>query len=120
MADRLAEAATRIRQRLTECASSLVDYSRGSQSVRLLATRGQFSAPVTDQGGFPLAVHVDDFLLVASELRFEGLPVIPHTGDRITTSSGAVFEVLDIPGEGCFRHSDRFGVGLRIHTKQVS
>jgi hypothetical protein len=110
MADRLAESATRIRQRLQECASSLVDYSHEGQSVRLAATRGQFTAPTTDQAGFPLSVQVVDFSVTANELRL---------GARITTSDGAVFEVLEIPGEGCFRNSDRYGIALRIHTKQV-
>ena len=119
MANRLAEAATRIRQRLQECASSLVDYRRGSQSVRLAATIGRFTAPMVDQAGFALSVQVQDFLVTASELRLEGVAVTPQAGDRITASDGAVFEVLEVPGEGCSRSTDGFDVGLRIHTKRV-
>lgn len=119
MVDRLAEAATLIRQRLQQCASSLVDYRRDSQSVRLAATRGVSTGPMFDQAGFPLGIQTCDFIVTASELRFDGIPVVPQLGDRITTDDGAVYEVLEIPGEGCFRNSDRYGIALRIHSKRI-
>jgi len=67
--------------------------------------------------------EVMDFLILAEELVLDGEKTIPKAGDQIRMNRGteiAVFEVMALAGQGCWRYSDSFGKTLRIHTKLVS
>jgi len=59
-----------------------------------------------------------DWLIIASDIILDGGVVLPAAGDRITESSGDVYEVLPIGGEPEFDYSSHNT--LRIHTKRVT
>ena len=39
--------------------------------------------------------------------------------EMVATPGRTKYEVLDVPGQGCWRTSDRAGNIMRIHTKRI-
>ena len=100
-------------QRQAHC-SSAVTYSRGSTTATVMATYGRTEFEGLDDGGFRVTAHVIDFLITA-----DAMPVdAPRVGDTITADS-VTYEVMNLPGDGCWRWSDPYRTTLRIHTKEV-
>ncbi len=107
---------------LKQHAASQVTYSRpatdGGDAVELplAATLGKTDYEKPDEYGMPVGATATDFLI--SSVDFTGTFGEPQTGDRIVFD-GSVFEVLDVPGQGCWRRTDGFGNTMRIHTKRI-
>jgi hypothetical protein len=108
---------------LKQHASSQVTYSRPpadeddeTVELEIAATLGKTDYEKSDQYGLPVGATASDFLISAAD--FAGTFGEPQVGDRIVFA-GAVFEVLELPGQGCWRLSDGFGNTMRIHTKRI-
>jgi hypothetical protein len=95
-------------------AGETVQYRRGETEVDLVAWRSpQPLAFAVDSGAGVLVEYESwEWHLEASAL---GELVAPECGDRLTAADGRTYEVLPVPGMGCY-------VGdalLRVHTKKV-
>jgi hypothetical protein len=108
---------------LKQHASSPVTYSRPpaddegeTLELEIAATLGKTDYEKSDQYGLPVGATATDFLVPAAD--FTGTFGEPQVGDRIVFA-GAVYEVLELPGQGCWRWSDGFGNTMRIHTKRI-
>jgi hypothetical protein len=103
--------------------ASPVTYRRGQGQATVNATLGKTDYETSDESGFTVRAHTNDFLIRAIDLMIGDDLLTPQVGDQITivrNGTSLIFEVLSLPGEGCFRFSDPFGQTLRIHTKQVT
>ena len=108
---------------LRQHAASPVTYSRPpadeddeTVELELAATLGKTDYEKLDEYGMPVGATATDFLVSAAD--FTGTFGEPQAGDRIVFA-GAVYEVLELPGQGCWRWSDGFGNTMRIHTKRI-
>lgn len=109
---------------LKQHAASLVTYSRPpadeedeTVELEIAATLGKTDYEKLDPYGMPVGATASDFLMAAADLT--GTFGEPQVGDRIVCS-GAMYEVLELPGQGCWRWSDGFGSLIRIHTKRIA
>lgn len=103
-------------------AGKAVTYRRGDASVAVVAVAGRYAADVGDGNGPTVRTEVRDYLVAAADLVLGGAAVEPRGGDRIVEgdpATGTAFEVMDLPGEPCWRHSDAARTVLRIHTRHV-
>lgn len=105
------------RQRHTFLTTEVI-YSRGDESVTLLATVGKTLFRGEDQYGRLMYTHSRDYLLRATDLVFGESQVIPELGDRITDGE-STYEVLAPNGEPHWRWSDPHQGTIRIHTKEI-
>lgn len=98
-------------------------YSRGDDTVSLLATVGRTVFDVSDDYGAIIKRTSRDYLITAADLILAGAVAEPQRGDRIIETIGEAeheFEVIGPGGdEPDWRYSDPFQILLRIHTKQV-
>jgi hypothetical protein len=108
---------------LKQHASSPVIYSRppadeedDTVELEIAATLGKTDYEKLDQYGIPVGAQATDFLVSAAD--FTATFGEPQVGDRVV-ADGAVYEVLELPGQGCWRWSDGFGNTMRIHTKRI-
>ena len=107
---------------LSQHAASPVTYSRPASgggdpvALELSATLGKTDYEKSDEYGMPVGATAIDFLVLATD--FTTTFVEPRVGDR-ATFDGVVYEVLELPGQGCWRWSDGYGNLLRIHTKRI-
>jgi len=108
---------------LKQHASSPVTYSRPpaddegeTLELEIAATLGKTEYEKSDQYGLPVGATATDFLVSAAD--FAGTFGEPQVGDRVV-ADGAVYEVLELPGQGCWRWTDGFGNTMRIHTKRI-
>ena len=101
--------------RVTHC-SSPVTYRRGGTTLIVNATSGRTQYEVADDVGLRVGAEVMDFLVMADEL----LPTLgnPQAGDQIV-ADGALFELMNLAGQGCWRWSDPYRTTMRIHTKEI-
>lgn len=61
-----------------------------------------------------------DWLVLAADLEFAGVPHTPQRGDRITEADGTVWEAATPDtAEDVWRYSDQTRTLFRIHTKRV-
>jgi len=97
-----------------------VTYQRGTDSVTVLATFGKTTYEVEASEGITVGAEVVDFLIAASELIIQEQPIQPKFGDQILVAGQGTYEVLDLPGAGCWRYSDPYQMTFRIHTKLVA
>ena len=109
---------------LKQHAASPVTYSRPPAdedgetiALYIAATVGKTDYEKLDQYGMPVGATASDFLVAGADLAATFGE--PKVGDRITTDDGVVYEVLDVPGQGCWRWTDGFGNTMRIHTKRI-
>jgi len=115
---------------LKQHASSQLTYSRPPADdedevleSEIAATLGKTDYEKLDQYGLPVGATATDFLISAADLPtgqagFTATFGEPQVGDRVVLD-GAVYEVLELPGQGCWRWSDGFGNTMRIHTKRI-
>jgi len=108
---------------LKQHASSRVTYSRPPADdegepveLEIAATLGRTDYEKSDQYGLPISATATEFLVSAAD--FTGTFGEPQVGDRVVFD-GAVYEVLELPGQGCWRWTDGFGSLMRIHTKRI-
>lgn len=123
MSDLLKKGSEWLETMRTNHLASPVTYKRGQGQVVVNATLGKTDYETSDESGFTVKAHTNDFLLIAVDLMIDDDLITPKIGDQIiVTRAGAAvtFEVLALPSGECWRYSDPFGKTLRIHTKQVS
>ena len=114
MADLLRDGAAWLEQKRQEHLSSPVIYRRAAGDEReVLATIAKSLYKVTDAAGFSVFAGMTDFIIAA-----DSLPGAPEPGDQISHAGGC-YEVMNIPGENCWRWSDSFRKVYRIHTKLI-
>jgi hypothetical protein len=91
-----------------------IRYGRGDQVVGVIAWRSPEPASLAvDSGGGALVEYESwEWHLEAISL---GELTAPEPGDWIEAADGRTYEVLRIPGMGCFA-GDQL---LRIHTKRI-
>ncbi|MDB5294909.1 MAG: hypothetical protein JWO31_892 [Phycisphaerales bacterium] len=118
----MALAAAASRRALVGVAGSPVTYYRGSDAVAVLATVGRAVTGNRDDYGLSVRTESRDYLIDAAALVIGGQAVEPRGGDRIVEGNpqtGAAFEVMELPGEPCWRYSDPQRTVIRLHTKYV-
>ncbi len=96
-----------------------VIYRRGAEVWHLRATPGRTQYEVVQEDGLQVTGETVDFIVRAVDL----VGGDPQPGDIIEMERGgtiAVFEVMDLGGQGHYRPGDPYGVSIRIHTKQVA
>jgi hypothetical protein len=101
-----------------------VSYSRGETSITVSASIGASRYEQTDEAGFVTESAATDFIVAAVELLIGpgGAAGEPRLGDRISVAEAGVtrlYEVLELPGQGCWRRADPHGVLLRVHARQI-
>ena len=102
-------------------------YSRGEDSVELLATPGRSVFEQVADFGIQQRHEVRDFLVIAADLVLDGSTVEPAEGDEIRDTVGAsvLVYMVQAPGvagssEPAFRYSDPYRRTLRIHTRHTA
>ena len=113
MTDLLRQGATWLGQMRTAFCSSPVTYRRDATELAVNATLGRSQVEVTDDYGAAVQTSAVDFLILAADLGLE-----PQAGDVIVCD-GRRYEVMDLPGEGCWRWSDPYRTSMRVHTKDT-
>lgn len=119
MANMLTTGRAWLREQRKAHMTTTVTYTRGSDSVELLATPAITSQPREDANGFPIRVESAEFILDVADLILGGVAVLPRVGDTIT-HAGAAYDVLPEPGLDCWRYCDSDRATIRVHAKQVS
>lgn len=97
-----------------------VTYKRGSDSVVVLATFGKTTYEVEETEGITVGAEVIDFLIAAAALVIQTQLIQPKHSDQIVVAGQGTYEVLDLPGAGCWRYSDPYQMTFRIHTKKIT
>lgn len=107
-------------QRRQHCAQKL-KYSRPSTGAytNLAATLGRTVFDIVGDDGGMIRAESRDFIVVAADLKLDGIASEPAIGDRFTDSGGVVFEVLPFGGEPHWRWADEHRADYRIHTKRI-
>ena len=113
MPDLLQKGAQWLEQMRAEHCSGPVEYRRGTLTRGVRATFGSTRRESADESGLVIESRTRDFLILAAELG-----ILPEPGDLIAVG-GRLHEVMNLPGEGCWRWSDPYHQTLRIHTKDV-
>lgn len=120
--DLLAQGAAWLERTRTQYAAQDVHLLRGDASVAVRATVGRSVFEHTDDGGALTRTETRDYLILAADYAVSEEPDIPRPGDQILEGGledGRVYEVMNPPGEPCWRWSDQHGLTYRIHTKYV-
>ena len=94
-------------------ASVWIVYRHGNEPFNAIAWLGQTKVETTDEAGIRIASHVTDFLI-----RSKDLPITPTLGDEILTGDSR-YEVLELPGDGCWCWSDPYKTVYRIHVRDL-
>jgi hypothetical protein len=102
----------------------VVTYRRGDQSVDLCVNPGSTSAESVDQvTGLVTEVELQDWLVLAEDLKFGEEKFEPQRGDLIDLSHAGVLDrfVVNHPDANRTPHkrSDPHGVVLRIHSTRL-
>lgn len=119
MADLLNSGAAYLSSQLQSAASETVTYTQGNTAATLKATFGSQLLRVTDhQGRVKTERTARDFIFALAAMTAAGL-TLPQRGDKVTISTGEVFEVTPYDSEAAWRYSDPFETLVRVHTKQV-
>lgn len=113
MANLLTTGMTWLEGQMKEHCSSSVTYRRGGADSTVDAVPGKTDFEVADDLGFSTGAFVWDFMIAAADLGFE-----PAVGDIIIHASRQ-FEVMRLPGQGCWRFTGTTQSTYRIHTKDV-
>ena len=119
MADMLRAGMEYLESQRTQHMTQSVTYYHGASSLALLATIGKTQYQIQDDGGSQVGAEIIDFIVLAEDLKIASVKATPKLGDKIETDR-AIYEVLFLSGDGCWRYSDPYGIAIRIHTKQVS
>lgn len=129
MADLLAQASAWLDDQREKFLSRSVIYTRGSDSVEVMATIGRTVFDVDRGQGAALRIEARDYLIRAVHLNFGAGPVEPRRGDQIHELQDGVIYIYEVMGlgdsgagaggESPWRWSDSYRRTMRIHTKQV-
>lgn len=102
-----------LEQKMADYCSSPAEYRREAQSYPLSAIFGKTEFEVENDEGISVGAFVWDFLIASELLGFE-----PEAGD-IVAADGRLFEVMNLPAQGCWRWTSPNRKTYRIHTKEV-
>lgn len=123
MSDMLKVGLAWLSDRLIENASEPVTYARGYDFVDIRAAFGRKLLKLDDNaGGIRMEWTDMDFLIRASDLLINGVPITPMRGDKIFAVIGEqaqAFEVLPYGNDPPWRWADPYQSMYRIHTKHV-
>ncbi len=124
MSDMLQSGIVALGQWLKDFAAQPITYSRGAESVDLLASYGAKLLKIDDgAGGIRMEWTDMDFVIPAADFHFPyGDTIEPQRGDLVhMTIEGQVqsFEVLPFGSEPCWRWCDPYHVNIRVHTKHI-
>ena len=116
MTDILKNGLTFLETKLLTHASSPVEYRQGgladnAQTVQ--AAFGKTTIQIGESDGFKVQSFVWDFLIGADSLGF-----LPDVGDVIV-ADGQSYEVMKLPGDGCWRFTSLTRKVYRIHTREI-
>lgn len=103
-------------------ASEEVDLRRGDSVVSVSAVIGRSEFETTDTEGLTTATQSRDFILDAADYDFGDGAVTPKAGDQFFQGgidAGRCYEVMQLPGQPCWRWADDFHTRLRVHTKYI-
>ena len=119
----LADGAKWLGSQMKQFAGHEVTYTRGSDSITILATVGTSTHQTIDgKNGSLIKIKSRDFIVTAADLDFGSGPFKPERDDEITETIDGVeyrFRVMPFGQDPCYRFSDNHGVRFRIHTKGV-
>lgn len=123
MSDLLKDGMTKLRSLNKENRARTITYARsGISAVTLTATIGRSMFDARDKNGFVFRDRMIDFIVSVADMTAFGEPQL---GDIITdtaNSSTRTFKVMSPKpptNESFFQELDGFGIGYRIHTKEV-
>ncbi len=116
MTDLLQQGARWLEQQRAARLSSPVTYRRGGAEAEFLATYGRTEFQAEDESGLRVQAHVTDFLVAGDD--FSPFFGQPQAGDRLVAGP-ALYEVLPLAGEGCWRWCDPYRRTLRIHAREL-
>jgi hypothetical protein len=114
MTDILKNGLTFLETKLLAHASSPVEYRQGGlidNAITVNATFGKTDIQIGETDGFKVQSFVWDFLIQADTLGF-----LPEVGDCII-ADGQTYEVMTLPGQGCWRFTSHTRKVYRIHTR---
>lgn len=94
-----------------------ITYTRGATSLSLTAIPGQTVLEV-ESGDIMIQHKSRDYLILAEELVFGGVAVVPARGDVIT-DNGKTKSVLAVGGEANWKYTDQSRQVIRVHTKEL-
>jgi hypothetical protein len=127
MADVLQSAMAWLAGEFKAYASQTVGYSRGTDTVYLLASLGSKLLKLDDgEGGFRIEWTDMDFLIPVADFQFAsnpGVTIVPQRGDLVimTLTTGAdeiqEFEVRPYGADPSWRWCEPYQNMIRVHTK---
>ncbi len=100
-------------------ASHAVTYSRGGDSVSLLATIGNTEFEHVDEYGVVHKIESRDYLIIAADLVLDESEVLPATGDKVTDGD-SVYEVSPMGTDAPYKFVGGHTIQIRIHTKRIN
>lgn len=124
MANRFRVGANKLASRLIQFGSETVTYTRGYDRVDVQAVLGSKKLKISDQDGIRVEWTDMDFLILVSDLAFDGVRIEPKRGDIIfleNTTDGTVqtYEVAPYANEPPWRWADSFKQMYRIHANRL-
>ena len=117
--------ATAINQSFTTllaAAGIRVTYARGDANVTVLAVPGSTQYAESTGAGYIETSQTRDYLILATDLKIGGEPVLPERGDTITENVNGVdmvYPVASPGGDRLYGYADPYRQVLRIHTTQT-
>lgn len=102
-----------LEQKMIDHCSGPAEYRRGSQCYPISAVFGKTDYELESDEGISVGAFVWDFLVSSDVLGFE-----PEVGDIVAADSRR-FEVMNLPGQGCWRWTSPNRKTYRIHTKEI-
>jgi len=115
----MAEAVAKLSERFASHASVTVTYSRGQAGIGGIQATIRASQYEIEQGGMITTWEIREYLIPAASLVLDGVQITPRVGDRMTQSLAEVYEVLEVPGQGCWQWADGLSTVRMIHAKKV-
>jgi len=100
-----------------------ITLHRGDESVELIALPGATTFEQESPGAEAIQFVSRDWIALADRIVIGGVRVKPQRGDTITETkqNGDVFTYEVLPDqESSWKWSDKFGVAIRIFTRQIS
>jgi len=118
-ANRMSEAVAKLAGVFADHVSVTVTYSRSGSSLGGISATISVSRYDVEQDGMVTAWEIREYLVAATSLVLDGVQIAPQVGDRMTQGADDVYEVLDVPGQGCWQWADGMSNVRQIHTKRV-
>lgn len=105
---------------MIDAAGVEITYYAGEASITLWAAVGrtEFTADAGAAGA--VIAESRDYLILAADLSAGGAAVEPEPGHRIVEAGGQTYEVLPLEQLACWRWTDPYRLGRRIHTKEIA